>query len=53
MNPSPHQARLGKTHPQTGNLAALQRLLWQALLTAEGFWMRRRSRYAAPGDSCH
>jgi hypothetical protein len=37
VNPSPHQARLGKKRTRKpGNLAALQRLLWRALLTAEG-----------------
>ncbi len=35
-NASPHQARLAKKRARKpGNLAALQRLLWRALLTAE------------------
>lgn len=35
-NPNPHKARMAKKRTRKpGNLAALQRLLWRALLTAE------------------
>jgi hypothetical protein len=35
-NPTPHKARTAKKRARKpGNLAALQRLLWRALLTAE------------------